>query len=113
MPFLMRGGGPSIWSRPYGIDVGALKVACRGCKADLYLAPSPWPARAAECLGSGAGVILDDVAAGVWGRRAGARRPRPRLVLERRSPASDPGLRLSSASLSVPPRKGKSGQSGG
>jgi phosphatidylglycerophosphatase A len=27
----------------------------------------PWPARAAERLGGGAGVMLDDVAAGVWG----------------------------------------------
>jgi phosphatidylglycerophosphatase A len=27
----------------------------------------PWPARAAERLGGGAGVMLDDVFAGVWG----------------------------------------------
>jgi phosphatidylglycerophosphatase A len=27
----------------------------------------PWPARAAERLGGGAGVMLDDVAAGIWG----------------------------------------------
>jgi phosphatidylglycerophosphatase A len=27
----------------------------------------PWPARAAERLGGGAGVMLDDVAAGAWG----------------------------------------------
>ena len=27
----------------------------------------PWPARAAERLGGGAGVVLDDVVAGVWG----------------------------------------------
>lgn len=27
----------------------------------------PWPARAAERLGGGPGVMLDDVAAGVWG----------------------------------------------
>jgi phosphatidylglycerophosphatase A len=27
----------------------------------------PWPARAAERLGGGAGIVLDDVAAGVWG----------------------------------------------
>jgi len=27
----------------------------------------PWPARAAERLGGGSGVMLDDVAAGVWG----------------------------------------------
>ena len=27
----------------------------------------PWPARAAERLGGGAGVMLDDVVAGVWG----------------------------------------------
>ena len=27
----------------------------------------PWPARAAERLGGGAGVMLDDVAAGMWG----------------------------------------------
>jgi len=27
----------------------------------------PWPARAAERLGGGAGVMLDDVAAGLWG----------------------------------------------
>ena len=27
----------------------------------------PWPARRAERLGGGAGVMLDDVAAGVWG----------------------------------------------
>jgi len=35
----------------------------------------PWPARAAERLGGGAGVMLDDVFAGVWGAAilAGAR----------------------------------------
>jgi phosphatidylglycerophosphatase A len=27
----------------------------------------PWPARTAERLGGGAGVMLDDVAAGIWG----------------------------------------------
>jgi phosphatidylglycerophosphatase A len=27
----------------------------------------PWPARAAERLGGGAGVMLDDVVAGIWG----------------------------------------------
>ncbi len=38
----------------------------RPLKADLP-APGPWPARAAERLGGGAGVMLDDVATGVWG----------------------------------------------
>ena len=27
----------------------------------------PWPARRAERLGGGAGIVLDDVAAGLWG----------------------------------------------
>jgi phosphatidylglycerophosphatase A len=27
----------------------------------------PWPARRAEALGGGAGVVLDDVVAGIWG----------------------------------------------
>lgn len=33
----------------------------------LFDIVKPWPARAAERLGGGPGVMLDDVAAGIWG----------------------------------------------
>lgn len=33
----------------------------------LFDTLKPWPARAAERLGGGAGVMLDDIAAGAWG----------------------------------------------
>jgi phosphatidylglycerophosphatase A len=48
---------PSTWR---GLIVGLVLFR-------VFDQTKPWPARAAERLGGGAGVMLDDVVAGLWG----------------------------------------------